>query len=116
MGPNLAKAIPKIDIDPMSYLGESMKETFFLEPVTMNEAKEIVLSLKETATGYDDIGAVFLKMSIEYIGNPLSHICNLSFIEGVFPDSLKIANVIPLYKAEDPMCFNNYRHVSLLCI
>ena len=65
----------------------------------MNEVKEIVLSLKETATGYDDIGAVFLKMSAEYIGNPLSHICNLSFLEGVFPDSLKIANVIPLYKA-----------------
>ena len=52
----------------------------------------------------------------EYIGIPLSHICNLSFLEGVFPDSLKIANVIPLYKAEDPMCFNNYRPVSLLCI
>ena len=45
----------------------------------MNEVKEIVLSLKETATGYGDIGAVFLKMSAEYIGNPLSHICNLSF-------------------------------------
>ena len=80
----------------------------------MNEVKEIVLMLKETATGYDDIGAVFLKMSAEYIGNPLSHICNVSFLEGVFPDSL--AKVIPLIKTEDPMCFNNYRPVSLLCI
>ena len=32
--------------------------------------KEIILSLKKTATGYDYIGAVFLKMSAEYIGNP----------------------------------------------
>ena len=39
----------------------------------MNEVKEIVLALKETATGYDDIGAVFWKMSAEYIGNPFSH-------------------------------------------
>ena len=54
----------------------------------MNEFKDIVLSLNETATDYDDIGAVFLKMSAEYIDNPLSHICNLSFLEGVFPDSL----------------------------
>ena len=52
-------------------------------------------------------------MSYEYIGNPFSHICNLSFLEGVYPDSLKIVNVIPLYKAEDPMCFNNYRPVPL---
>ena len=29
VGPNLAKAIPKINIDPKSYLGESMKETIF---------------------------------------------------------------------------------------
>ena len=56
----------------------------------MNEVKEIVLSLKETATGYDDIGAVLLKMSVEYIGNPLSHICNSSFLEGMFPDSVKL--------------------------
>ena len=29
VGPNLAKAIPKINIDPKSYLGESMKATIF---------------------------------------------------------------------------------------
>ena len=37
-------------------------------------------------------------------------------MQGVFPDELKIANVIPLYKCEDPMKFNNYRPVSLLSI
>ena len=42
--------------------------------------------------------------------------CNMSLTEGVFPDTLEVANVIPLYKSEDPMCFNHYRHVSLLCI
>ena len=36
--------------------------------------------------------------------------------EGVFPNELKIANVLPLYKADDPLCFNNYRPVSLLCV
>ena len=33
-----------------------------------------------------------------------------------FPHQLKVANVIPLYKADTPMCFNHYRPVSLLCI
>ena len=77
---------------------------------------KIVSSLKEAATGYDDISAMFLKMSAEYVCNPLAHICNLWFSEGLFPDSLKIANVIPLYKSDDPLCFNNYRPVSLLRI
>ena len=50
------------------------------------------------------------------IVNPLIYICNLSLAQGVFPSELKIANVLPLYKADDPLCFNNYRPVSLLCV
>ena len=38
------------------------------------------------------------------------------FITMFFPDEFKIANVIPLYKVDDRMCFNNDRPVSLLCI
>ena len=41
---------------------------------------------------------------------------NQSLIQGVFPNELKVANVIPLYKADDPLKFNNYRPVSLLSI
>ena len=33
---------------------------------------------------------------------------------GVFPSGLKLAKVIPLYKANDPTMFSNYRPVSLL--
>ena len=36
--------------------------------------------------------------------------------QGVFPEELKTANVLPLYKADDPMLFNNYRPVSLLTV
>ena len=54
-------------------------------------------------------------MSLEFIVEPLTHICNQSLQEGIFPQQLKIANVIPLYKSDDPMHFNHYRPVSLLC-
>ena len=46
----------------------------------------------------------------------VTHVCNLSLSEGIFHDELKVANVIPLYKADDVFAFNNYRPVSLLCI
>ena len=45
----------------------------------------------------------------------MTHICNLSLQEGVFPDEMKIANVIPLFKSEDPQMLDNYRPVSVLC-
>ena len=41
---------------------------------------------------------------------------NLSFEQGVCPDELKIAVITPLYKAKDPMFFNNYRPISLLSV
>ena len=50
------------------------------------------------------------------IAYPLTRIANLSFEEGVFPEEMKCANVIPLYKAQDPMLFNNYRPISLLSV
>ena len=82
----------------------------FLTPVDSLEVKNI---MQHSAAGHDDIGASLLKLSIEHIVAPLTHICNLSLSEGVFPDQLKIASVVPFYKVEDSMIFNNYRPVSV---
>ena len=38
-----------------------------------------------------------------------------SFEQGVFPDELKIAVTTPLYKAKDPMFFNNY-YLIFICV
>ena len=40
----------------------------------------------------------------------------ISLSQGIFPEQLKIANVIPLYKSDDSMLFNNYRPESILCV
>ena len=52
----------------------------------------------------------------DYIKLPLTHIhvCNLSFTSVIFPAELKLANVVPIYKANDEMVFSNYRPVSVL--
>ena len=36
--------------------------------------------------------------------------------QGLFPTELDIANVLPLYNADDCMVFNKYRLVPILCI
>ena len=76
----------------------------------------MVQGLKKSAQGHDDITADALRLCLPSITSPLVYILNLSLSQGVFPDELKIANVIPLYKADDRMCFNNYRPICLLCI
>ena len=55
---------------------------------------------------------------IKYIKNeiiePLTLIINQMFESGIFPDSLKIAKIIPIYKKGDINSITNYRPISLL--
>jgi hypothetical protein len=41
----------------------------------------------------------------------LTHIINLSLIQGVVPDDLKAARLVPLYKKSDKTEVGNYRRV-----
>ena len=84
--------------------------------VTTEEINKIVGSLKKGAPGYDEITVDTLRLSLDFLNELLCYLCNRSLIEGMFPNELKLANVLPLFKSGDPMLFNNYRPVSLLCI
>ena len=46
--------------------------------------------------------------------SPLTYVCNLSLTSGVFPDKMKLAKVLPIFKGGDKHIFTNYRPVSLL--
>ena len=115
IGPNLAKSIPHVKRMPMSYLGDALQKTIFFEPVTCEEINSIVSNLKNNVTGSGDISAVYLKISLPSIANPLVYICNMSLSEGVFPTQLKWPMLYPYINVMTPMMFNHYRPVSLLC-
>ena len=116
IGPTLAKPIPKVNKSPLSYMGNHLTESIYLEPVTEKEIDTLISALKNTATGFDDMNSMSLKISSEILVKPLTNICNLSLTQGISQSQLKIANVIPLYKSDDPMLFNDYRPVSVLCV
>ena len=84
--------------------------------MTSEKISNTLKSLKNGATGYDEINASLLKHISSVIIEPLKYLSKFSLSEGVFPTELKLANVIPLYKSGDAFVFNNYRPVSLLCV
>ena len=116
IGPTLASKLRKENISHRDFLPERTTASLFLEPTDEVEIKKIIRNLKEGAPGQDGITANNIKCITDHIAAPLTHIVNLSFEQGIFPEELKTASVTPLYKAKDPMLFNNYRPISLLSV
>ena len=89
--------------------------SLLLKPTIEQEVTEISSSFRSgISAGYDDISKNVVKDTIAFIIIPLTYIINLSLSNGVFPDHLKIARVIPLFKSGTISLLTNYRPVSLL--
>ena len=83
-----------------------------LDKETLNKLFDNIDTRK--ATGLDGIPAKLIKIAKPVILNPLLFMINSSFESNVFPDSLKLAKVIPLYKKGCTKSCKNYRPISIL--
>ena len=87
----------------------------FIEPVTEEEILCLVHNAKsKKSKGHDKLDMWLVKKIIPHIVTPLKHIFNTSLQKRIFPDAMKIARVIPLFKSGDNKEFTNYMPVSLL--
>ena len=87
----------------------------YLEPVTTKELLQQIKRLNPKKTsGPDSLKPKLIRDSAEHIAKPLTYIINLSFKTGIFPDMLKIAQIVPIYKAKEKYLPGNYRPISLL--
>ena len=89
--------------------------SIFFAPTNEKEVIQICMSMKsKSSTGHDDISNKVLKEIIPYLAKPLTYIFNQSLSLGIFPDTFKLAKVIPIYKSGDRFDPTNYRPISLL--
>ena len=94
---------------------KNFNKTLYLQPTDVIEIRQLVLNLKSsTSCGYDNLSSKVLKQIIPGIAHPLVTLINRSLSEGIFPDALKTAKVIPVYKNGESDDINNYRPISLL--
>ena len=115
MGPSLASKVPSTQFSHKDFLVGHYANCFFLNPTTPSEVSSIVHSLKTSkCEGVDGLSLSPIKETIDLLAAPLSHIFNLSFERGVFPDKLKLAKILPVFISDDPFLFSNYRPISIL--
>lgn len=121
IGPCLSENIGMADKSFEMYLKQQENpelrryRSFYLNPTDPYEVHKIINGLKpKKSQGNDNISVWLLKKLINPLSLPISLIINKSLQMGYIPQALKIAKVIPIYKAKEKHSFGNYRPISIL--
>lgn len=117
VGLNLAnKIVPPLD-SFNTYLNSANKNLLCDSELTLKEIDEAFSSLKiNKSPGFDGISSNLVIFNKNHIIKPLFHVLKLSINEGVFPETLKVAKVYPIYKGKDSSDISNYRPISVLSV
>ena len=117
VGETFANRIPKSKNSASYYVNKicQNKSSLYFKPINSSEIKRLIWKLpNKKSSGYDNIDNILLKQLCDKISNPFAYICNMSLTQGTFPSSMKLADVVPLYKNKERHLRTNYRPISLL--
>lgn len=116
IGTKLSQTLPSVERSFASFMPAANPNSLFLRPASGIEVENIICDMKKKSPGWDGLSSVVIKDTLPYFIDTLTSLINLSMTEGVFPDELKIAKVVPIYKNNDTSIINNYRPVSILSV
>ena len=92
-----------------------LQNSFIIEPTNSDEVLSVIKQFKNgKATGPNSLNTILMKKCAKEICEPLALLFNMSSSNGIFPESLKLANIIPIHKKDDKTLVNNYRTISLI--
>lgn len=117
IGSKLANTISTPINNKLNYLTQvkATTKSIFLKPMTASDVLEYISNLNPNKSTKSNCSPIkYIKLSSHLISLPLSKIFNRCITEGIFPSSLKTAEIIPVYKSKDKTKPSNYRPISLL--
>ena len=108
-GSNLSKQITPQCGSICDTLLDTNFNSMLLSETNVNEIITIVNKLtQKTSSDCNDMNMSLVKNIVHLVVQLFTYICNLSFETGIFPDAMKIAKVIPIYKTGAKDEFNNH--------
>ena len=97
------------------YLNRQINSTFKIQNVDEKAVKKTIHNLPiKHSCGFDGISSKMLQIIEPVILKLLTIVINQVLCTGMFPDKLKIAKVIAVFKKDDPTLFKNDIPISLL--
>lgn len=97
-----------------NYLNKSSKNSIFLNPVEHSEIDNYIRDMKNKSTSDTKISAIKIANEQHDFSYVIANIINTSFEQGIFPEQLKTAKVVPIHKNGSKTTASNYRPISLL--
>ena len=98
-------AIARTNVDPLKFV-KKVENSMVVKPISEGQLCRIVSKMEpKRSSGCDDISNFLLKRIISCIKGPFCDLINRFMLSGIFPESMKIAKIIPLHKSgvtEDP--------------
>ena len=113
VGRNMANAIRNLSCTVYT---ERVTNSIYFSDTSDLEVENIITILQSNkCTRINDVPTKFLKISKAVISPFLANLFNVCLKRGVYPNALKVAQVIPIYKNEGSkeLC-SNYRPISIL--
>ena len=80
------------------YLNGNFPNSFVFTPTNSNCVNSIIQSLKNKRSNVNVVPVTILKRISHIISPVLAKMINISIMAGKFPDSQKIARVVPIFK------------------
>ena len=116
IGKNLQKSILPTKNHFSDYLKDPNQNSFFIQATTAKEMKDIIMTLIGLLpiTRPNSIPPILLKQTRSTVSLPLATFINNFFENGIFPEIWKLANVVPIFKSNTRLLYNNYRTISFL--
>lgn len=112
--------IAQMSNTPFSCTLEQFDKSAWFEFVAVEELIILSKKLKNKMSSCDDgirmPSPSLIKSNITSFVKPLAYIINNSLKYSIFPETLKTAIIIPIYKKGDPKNMSNYRPISIIII
>ena len=87
----------------------------FLEPTCTKKVINTINAFQsKDSYEYDGISMKIVEIISKFIAKQFSHVCNRLFESGLFPEKIKLAKTVPIFKSGDNQVYTNYRPASLL--
>jgi len=112
----LDSEMPRTDVSPLDYLGERVANSFYVGPASASDSLSIISTLKNKSCSLFSIPNFVYKFNRDIFSPIITNLFNMSTSTGIFPNILKTARIIPIYKSGEKTLTSNYRPISTLSV